>query len=415
MTQAQLDTRIPMMGQGPRIMENMLAGTEVAARVQSLRDKATRQNMLREHGPGILSGNQSALNALATIDPGMAVGIQQRNQSMAIDRERLDMIRNRTAHEIANVQSRQEQEADREQFRNLAIKAKTAYGNPQTWQQVVAEMGIPELPMAQESFQIIGAMGQGIDDFFDSMAEGGRSNTSAAELKIARLEEVGIPRETAILIADGVLKTSRDPVSGQAQMVDARTGQPWQGQQMAEAQLSDTVADGQRQNLSFGATVPDVSYSGAFGGEGVATNLMNAGADALGIDLPFPENQEASTALRNLGLRTKTFMQQAFPGRASVQLMQELEKITAQPNQLFTGEQRGRDTLEQTASMIEALIIQQDRVLKRPRNYSPRQKADAQANKDALEGLLADYQAVIGNMSAPGQATEGGVQWRIIE
>ncbi|MEM1065039.1 MAG: hypothetical protein AAGJ74_06035, partial [Pseudomonadota bacterium] len=52
---------------------------------------------------------------------------------------------------------------------------------------------------------------------------------SAAEQKIARLEELGLEREMAILIADGVLKTSRDPVSGVTQIVDARTGKPWLG------------------------------------------------------------------------------------------------------------------------------------------------------------------------------------------
>jgi len=258
---------------------------------------------------------------------------------------------------------------------------------------------------------------------------------SAKEQQIDRLGEVGIDRDLAILIADGVLQTSRDPVSGVTQIVDTRTGQPWQGmpaggmETTATPSMPQTPATphtpgtpppmpGQGAARSLpDATVPQADYSGAFGAQGAASNVANAGADALGINLPFPERQEASTALNNLALRTKTFMQQAFPGRASVQLMQELDKITAQPNRILMGEQRGRDMLEQTAGMIDSLIRQEERKLKHPRAYTPQMRAEARSNIDALEQLSADYRAILESMDGESgeNRTQSGVTWRVVE
>ncbi|MEL6642754.1 MAG: hypothetical protein AAFO57_08750 [Pseudomonadota bacterium] len=245
---------------------------------------------------------------------------------------------------------------------------------------------------------------------------------SSKEQQIERLGEVGINRDLAILIADGVLQTSRDPVSGVTQIVDTRTGQPWQGMP-SQAQATPPVPSepvpsetGALPTLPV-PTVPEANYTGAFGAEGAASNVLNAGADALGINLPYPERQEASTALNNLALRTKTFMQQAFPGRASVQLMQELDKITAQPNRILMGEQRGRDMLEQTAGMIDSLIRQEERKLKAPRAYTPQMRAEARSNIDALEQLSADYRAVLQSMDgdASENRTSSGVTWRVVE
>lgn len=97
--------------------------------------------------------------------------------------------------------------------------------------------------------------------------------------------------------------------------------------------------------------------------------------------------------------------------------MQELDKITAQPNRILMGEQRGRDMLEQTAGMIDSLIRQEERKLKHPRAYTPQMRAEARSNIDALEQLSADYRAILESMDGSGSEnrTQSGVTWRVVE
>ncbi len=391
-------------------------------------DAAMRQNemqtYMQQNAQGIFQGDEGALSGLAGFDPMTALNIQgthsanrRANASEARDAQSHAMnlqVSQARLDEIARTYTAQQRAEAAEGIRRKVAQG-LASQSPEEWDRLMK--GDPESTRYVGQFENRENIALSYLDLAEQLEAMQGPQPSSAEQKITRLMEVGIPREQAILIADGVLKVSRDPVSGEAQMVDARTGQPWSGANPEPTLLpEDTIADGQRENLSFGPTVPEVNYQGAFGGRGFVTNTLNAGADAIGVNLPFPENQEATTALSNLGLRTKTFMQQAFPGRASVQLMQELEKITAQPNRIFTGEQRGRDTLEQTASMIESLVIQERRKVKNPRAYTPQMRAQAQANIDALEGLLADYQSVLQNMEpAEGNQTSGGVTWRVVE
>lgn len=68
----QFDTRLPMMTQTPNVLGAVQQGTQMAGQVNALRRLAEEQNLYRQHGQGIASGDPTAMNALAQFNPGAA-------------------------------------------------------------------------------------------------------------------------------------------------------------------------------------------------------------------------------------------------------------------------------------------------------------------------------------------------------
>jgi hypothetical protein len=134
---------------------------------------------------------------------------------------------------------------------------------------------------------------------------------------------------------------------------------------------------------------------------GVASNAANTIVDMFGGNLPAPETRKAHTALTNVALRTVTTMQKSFPGRASVQLMQKLEQIAARPAEFFSGPRTARDTMEQTATMIEEFMRTENQRM-RDYNLTPQMRAEARQNVHELAPLLSDYQEILSQMADAG-------------
>lgn len=139
-----------------------------------------------------------------------------------------------------------------------------------------------------------------------------------------------------------------------------------------------------------------VNYPGATGLGGATAGALNTLTGIVG-GVAMPEELRAAEALTNLGLRTKTLMQDAVPGRPSNFLLQQLERVEVQPNSLRMGSGRAKERLEQTKKLVEAEVrrIDQD-VLSRPGDFSKSQLSAARQSRSKLLGLLADYETVQG-------------------
>jgi len=228
-------------------------------------------------------------------------------------------------------------------------------------------------------------------------------DVSAKEQQIARIMESGYSREQAISVVDGI-----NEITPTGELMNRITGDIVGAPPPTGATASETGGV----DLSFDSTVPTTgaNYTGAFGPTGFAAQAGNIAADAVGAPLPAPDIQRAQTAVSNVALQTVTTLQESFPGRASVQLMNKLEEVAARPAQLLRGDQRSRDIMEQTADMIEGFILQEQRKIENPRGYTMAQRAEARAKIDQLGPLLANYRAILGQLGGASSVSPDDVQ-----
>lgn len=95
----QMNPGIILAGEPVNALASYMSGQGAAQQ----RGEWDRQNALAQlyktQGAGLISGDQTALNALAGLDPQAAMQMQTQQQSLAMDRERLQMARTAAARE----------------------------------------------------------------------------------------------------------------------------------------------------------------------------------------------------------------------------------------------------------------------------------------------------------------------------
>lgn len=151
----------------------------------------------------------------------------------------------------------------------------------------------------------------GTQEYRDFISQGGRAQRdSATEQRIERLTQdlistgtvgdLAMARSTAIGIADGRLRASRHPVTGQVQVVDLATGQPVtaapQPASQVEAQAQQAPA-----TTSINAGGPQYTSSGqSFGIPGAIARGVNVVTDVTNIGTAFPQVQSTQSDFRVL-------------------------------------------------------------------------------------------------------------------
>lgn len=242
-----------------------------------------------------------------------------------------------------------------------------------------------------------------------SLGQFGQPKTTAREDQINRLIETGIDRNTAVAIADGRYTTSRDPISGQVQIVDKATGMPV-GVQPEPTGSADLVPGMDRSTLPS-----DVDYSAATGGTGFAGNLANTVAGAFGGQYD-PEVERAGQGLKNLQVRTQTGLQAAVPGRPSNYLMEQIGALTVSPYSITQGDARARERLSQTRDMIQQELQRMERdILSQPQNFRPSEVSETRLNASQLRGLLADYDTALKSFTGGQQESTDSVDEELLQ
>lgn len=448
------DARIILAGEGPNIMQSIAGGLQTGQMANEIGDQNALRTLYQEQGPGIAAGEQNALNALAQQNPMATLGVQESRlgmdstrQQMRIREEQLGLARaagGRAAATFANGQHAAEAQAALAETQQ-AIAAASAATTPEQWDSVLTQLGQPDMVGQFEDRQSIIAQHTAMSESFAEaieFAQGGGQDVSAPEAAIARLEETGLTRQEAIAIHDGRVRSSRDPVTGEAQAIDlGGLYTPPQGQQPipAQAQTLPSVFNQPQPSpqtmpitpqpspqpspqIETGTMPGDIDFSTATGAAGLARNVANTLVGAIGLDPAFPENETATTAMQNLATRTVIDIQGAVAGRPSNFLLEMLQQLTITPNRITTGSGRARAVAEQTVSVLqEGIRLNEDMANQRIR---PQEQSAALQNIARLESLLADYERLLGGLSgnqgaspdgntATSGVTSGGTTWEI--
>lgn len=154
-----LNPSIILAGQQFDLAGSMVRGNELAAQTNALQDQNALRQVYRTEGAGILQGNQGSLNALAAVDPNLAIGAQG------------GVLQNQTAARSLEVLNAQEKRAIAEAARNMdeaqkaeaAAKVKQqvlgfiAAPTPEIFDQMVTQAGKPELAGMWANRQVLGA------------------------------------------------------------------------------------------------------------------------------------------------------------------------------------------------------------------------------------------------------------------
>ena len=237
---------------------------------------------------------------------------------------------------------------------------------------------------------------------------------SAAEETIGRLMEVRNPntgqpftRQEAIEISE-LYTVSRNPQTGEAQLINKATGRPVGGVQSAQNEEPSAIP----------APVPKSSenvgdVSSTLGAEGIGKSIINRVGDFFGAGLAFPEAEEARSELTNLSTQTMLALSGEWSGRPSNLTRERIEALTVKPNEFFSGKDSALIKLRDMRDLIGNALVSADQVERG--EYSPTQKTQAREKKNALSQLYRTYDAIIGNLEGGTKsgATSKGIQWSV--
>lgn len=159
-----LNPSIILQGRGPDVLGAMGQGNALAQQTFDMQRQGDMQRLYREQGAGIASGDPTAINALAGMDPMAAMGVQRDRLNMDIARrndsradQQLQMQRDQQGRQ-AQMQDREWQFRMQEYARGLsaedaaaqaaqvedAVKMGMGIQDAQTWDQMMAQQA-PEL------------------------------------------------------------------------------------------------------------------------------------------------------------------------------------------------------------------------------------------------------------------------------
>jgi hypothetical protein len=437
-----LDPRIILAGQQPDLMAAIDSGNTARARQDQFQHENAFRSMMQEQGPGVLAGDQNALNALARFDPVQALGVQQTQLGMQVTREQLEQVRQATANSLRTAQDQAAARREAQQAQRLIAQAYMAQemGDDATFRAVAEELGLPQLPMGPQAIAILEAVQKGVlegqvggiaaaatqeqrapisvaagntlvdpntmQTLYRAPAAEGNNQT---ERDIALLGELGISRDEAIRITQ-LHTISRDPITGEAVLLDKRTGQPVGGPSQAQQQPApqQPAAPSQSvtpQTLGFG---PDIGpgFQGArqaFGPEGFGRRIANTGAEAIGARVPFPETMQTQQDFAVLGESIVNDFASAYGRQPPSWLLQNIAELAPREGRIFEGPDRARSKLVSISREWQQRLVSAERGLTRRMTPAARQEQEA-----LVSGLRGAIDRV--NSALMALESRGGVQ-----
>jgi hypothetical protein len=471
----RMNSQIPFMGVVPDYVNALAMGQGAAMQ----RNEGARQNALAQlyqaQGPGIIAGEQGAVNALAAIDPGAALGVMDTRQgmdarSLGMDATRQNMdLQMREWAASMDDRERAQRLQEGQQMMAQFIRADT----PEAWSALMVQLGKPDVPFEQRgqminnmrepmdllamydaqnaprdtTFIVSGENEYGLDprgQYNVTVSPGGGvqatpigsipgdPSPSASEAQIARIMRTVNPNtgdfyteQEAINIVDlqGVVI---DPFRN-VPMVYNRGSGAVINPQVSPQPVADTAVTPPATTAvapppnappppSFDITQPNARA--AFGIPGMSANLANTVTDTLGLGQAFPEAGEQIAQFAVLGEMLLNDIVGGYSRQPPSWLLQQIDALIPRAGRAFTGPDQA---LQQFESLYAVMSAERDREKAAAENSpSPELRAQAQQNYGALDGALMRIEDAIaklrpGNNSTPQGTTTGGVTWRIIE
>lgn len=413
-----LDTRVILAGQPVDVMNALQQGTQTAG----MQNRVMRQNALaqlyRDQGPGIMAGEQGALDALATMDPTAALGVQNTRlgmdatrQSMRINEENLQIARQnaRTAAAEAALQlSAEQRETATARLEGLQA-ALMSVETPQDFAGLLdrTQAMFPDLDLSGVTFEnrmqylpVLEGMIDGVR--VQSMAPIPGGDGTEADREIARLMQIGVPYDTAVKIKEGVYRTVTDPETKETLIIDLATQQPvgviQAGGEATAPPGQDTAGAGSR----FGEP-----YSGAgdaFGVEGFLRRGLNAASDVVGADPLFPETLQTQADFDLLRENLINDVASAYARQPPAFLLREIRALTPRAGSLAMGPEGAQTKLRALGRQFESELGSANAALRR--RLSPTDRAKLQARAQGLQAAIDKIDAALAGFEPDSNLTD---------
>jgi hypothetical protein len=216
---------------------------------------------------------------------------------------------------------------------------------------------------------------------------------SAGEQKISRLMETGLPRETAIAIADGRIISSRDPQTGRVVLLDKGTGQVI-GQAPAGSE-NVVVQETQATDMFEGLDIRKGT-----GARGWANKYINLVSDAVFGGQYASEAGEVREAMNVLGLETLALADTSFAGKPTNFLRERVqEAIVINPAEISTGPDRAQKKAAAAIGLLERSLAGAQRAMESSTSTLEERKSAAAAIPQ-IESLLLNYRSLENALSS---------------
>ncbi len=142
----------------------------------------------------------------------------------------------------------------------------------------------------------------------------------------------------------------------------------------------------------------------AFGAEAFFKGGTNAVSDFIGLGTPFEDEAQANEVLGNLAVRTQMVMQSRVPGRPSQFLLQLLGTYAEKPRELFRGDAKAIQRLENTVATLNQDLQRTKDALNSPTAKTPTRQGQLEDALFSIADLVADYEAILASLQQPGVA-----------
>src|SRR6056297_1496549 len=139
----RMDPRIIMSGQQPDFVNTLARSTQAARGQAQARDENALRQLYQTQGPGILAGEEGALNALSQVDPMAAFGVRDSIQDNEIQAGNYEMRRKEfdlRVQEYKRSISAEQAQAEAQLLERMLAEASAAR-TPEQWDATMARYG----------------------------------------------------------------------------------------------------------------------------------------------------------------------------------------------------------------------------------------------------------------------------------
>ncbi len=410
-------SNLPLQIRMPDVVGATMRGTQAAGAINQVQRQNRMAQVYNDHGAGIVSGEADALNALAAIDPMNALNVKNTHAQMAERQERLRLARAAGARAAANARMNRQQKAEaKAEYEMLRRVAMAGQQGPEALTQAINTSGLGSQGVTAENFDMYLATAQGAaGTLFDAVQEVRGSGTQATEAdrEIARLESIGLSREQAIQLKEGVLRTTTDPVTRETSVMNMVTGERV-GQAPVEAEAQVAQAPLPETDLQFGQ--PYTAAEDSFGIGGAARRAANAIADTAGADVPFPEVQQTQSDFGVLREKLIADIANGYQRQPPSWLLQNIRDLTPAAGSVLQGSEGAQTQLRSIARDLNDERTAAMRQLSN-RALSPTDKAKLETRLEGIEAAMSRVGSALSGFRTeqPAGSTSNGVQWKIVE
>ena len=273
-----MDARIILAGQPVDLVGAMRQGNAAAIETNALRQNNQLTDLYRQQGAGLLAGDQGAMNALAGVDPGLAMGFKADQQTYAQNTRKMEILdanERRAIEDRAASMTAAERAAAAAEIED-AVKMGMGIPDAATWDQM----------MGQVAPEMVGQFGnrQALAMRYMSMAEAFKFANPEPVKPQSPQGKFEADRALGLVPADAEFKDGATTVN----VGDGNSGSfAKKADELAAARFSEIVTGGQAAQSTMGdlsalaALAPQIGT----GKEAELKLVLGPYAEAFGIDI----------------------------------------------------------------------------------------------------------------------------------